>query len=432
MSSSQVAILFVAKLLAILVVQTTMGSGTRTMPSRSFDARASLRVRRAEPIREVKYFHHVYGSSERVSHAAMLCDPPMWHSKSWHGGNSAQGEHMFASRTAQQQIWQHQYPRPEDCSVTSFLLYGGDGGDTHGIGSTLHYATWALAKAIQLHRILLFLPTPEGPWTQGKYCEGFRSMHDCYFEPESTCLLADALGNTSLSVVTRLNDSVPQHDERLLQCDISHYISDAPLVPPGLRDLLQGSPVPENRITFWFRAQAIAFIVRPNPRTLDQIQVRKQKQSWTRVPTGTISVHIRHGDKGSEMTLVPDADYLLKAEELLMQDSRLQRTIFLSTEDPASVQYFKHQQNWTILTLQVPRPADMSSPLDFARQIGPDEEMLNSLVNLDLALDCFAWVGTIKSNWNRLIEELRSTVRCKAQLPYIDASSGWDVSAYEW
>lgn len=116
--------------------------GRRTMPIRStFNARASLHFRRAEPFREGNYFHHVYGNSARVSNAAMLCDPFMWHSKSWRGERPAHGEHMFASRTAQQQIWQHQHP--EDCSVKRFLLYAIDGGDTHGIGSTLHYATWA-------------------------------------------------------------------------------------------------------------------------------------------------------------------------------------------------------------------------------------------------------------------------------------------------
>lgn len=308
-----------------------------------------------------------------------------------------------------------------------------DGAGEHGIGSTFHVATWALAKAIELDRILLFVPTPNGPWSQGKFCEGFLGLHDCYFEPESSCTFAAVMGITPLSEVPKLDDGMPQHNQRLLQCDISYPILDVPLVPVKLRKLLQSSPVPIDRGTFWFRAQAVAFIVRPNTRTLNQIRSRKQQQSWTVVPSGTISVHIRHGDKGIEMPLAPDAKYLWKAEELLTRDSRLQRTIFLSTEDSASVMYFKQLKNWTVLTLQVPRPTDnQTSPVNFARQIGTDQEMLNSLVNLDLALDCSAWVGTIQSNWNRLIEELRSTVRCKAQFAYIDAHSGWEVSDYRW
>ena len=51
---------------------------------------------------------------------------------------------------------------------------------------------------------------------------------------------------------------------------------------------------------------------------------------------------------------------------------------------------------------------------------------------LDLALDGSAWVGTIKSNWDRLIEELRSTVRCKAHLPFIDAHFGRSINSFDF
>ena len=47
--------------------------------------------------------------------------------------------------------------------------------------------------------------------------------------------------------------------------------------------------------------------------------------------------------------------------------------------------------------------------------------MLNSLLHLDLALQCDGFVGTLSSNWCRLMDELRSTVRCKAHAPYLDA-----------
>ena len=433
MSNSKFALVVVAGMLALVVahVKLEVTSSAKTAKLLLHSGHASSNNDPAEPLRETNYVHHIYGGLARnMSSTSVFCDPEQWQSRSWRSESTATGEHLYASQAAQQAIWQHQHPR--DCSVRKFLLYAIDGAGEHGIGSTLHVATWALAKAIELDRILLFLPTPEGPWSQGKYCEGHSGLHNCYFEPESSCAFADIMGVLALSQVPNLDDRVPQHDQRLLQCDISYPILDVPLVPAKLRNMLQGSHVPEERSTFWFRSQAIAFIVRPNSRTLNHIRQRKQQQSWTQVPPGTISIHIRHGDKGIEMPLAPDADYLAKAEELVTQDSRLQRIIFLSTEDPASIEYFKHLQNWTILTLQVPRPDVQTSPLDFARQIGTDVEMLNSLVNLDLALECSAWVGTIKSNWNRLIEELRSTVRCKAQYAYIDAHSGWDVSDYGW
>jgi hypothetical protein len=51
---------------------------------------------------------------------------------------------------------------------------------------------------------------------------------------------------------------------------------------------------------------------------------------------------------------------------------------------------------------------------------GVSEEMLDCLLNLDLSLSCDGFVASFYSNWARLIEELRATVRCKAQRVFID------------
>jgi hypothetical protein len=45
---------------------------------------------------------------------------------------------------------------------------------------------------------------------------------------------------------------------------------------------------------------------------------------------------------------------------------------------------------------------------------------LNSLLALDLAARCDGYVASIYSNWARLIDELRSTVRCKGGAAYLD------------
>ena len=379
-----------------------------------------------------QYVNHVYGRGNRtITQASVECEPQAWTFGAWLADRPGRGEHLFASSAAQQIIWRHQHP--ETCDDKKFLIYASDGPSGHGIGSTLHVATWALATALELNRILLFAPTPNGPWTQGKFCLGFTNLHECYFETTSTCKYADVVNAMSLSAVPELNQSTQQKHHKLIKCDVDFQMTDVTLVPPALKALHAHSPVPDERVYFWFRAQAVAFLVRPNTRTLEEVYQRKRKQSWSGIPAGAVSVHIRHGDKYKEMQLVPDADYLSRAEELLLQYPDLKKIMFLSTEDPSSVAYFKSLQDWTVLSVDVLRPNDtVYSPTDFAAKIGADEEMLNSLLNLDLALDCSAWVGTIKSNWNRLIEELRSTVRCKAHLPYIDAYSGWDISDYLW
>lgn len=51
---------------------------------------------------------------------------------------------------------------------------------------------------------------------------------------------------------------------------------------------------------------------------------------------------------------------------------------------------------------------------------GISDEVLDGLLNLDLAMQCDGFVASFYSNWSRLIEELRSTLRCKASAVYVD------------
>jgi hypothetical protein len=53
-------------------------------------------------------------------------------------------------------------------------------------------------------------------------------------------------------------------------------------------------------------------------------------------------------------------------------------------------------------------------------QHGYSEEMLDCLLNLDLSTSCDGFVASFYSNWARLIEELRATVRCKAHRVFFD------------
>ena len=64
--------------------------------------------------------------------------------------------------------------------------------------------------------------------------------------------------------------------------------------------------------------------------------------------TGTLSVHVRHGDKGSEMQLMPDEEYVKAAESMLKGDNHLQKNIFLSTEDPATIEHFTGLPGWSV------------------------------------------------------------------------------------
>jgi hypothetical protein len=99
-------------------------------------------------------------------------------------------------------------------------------------------------------------------------------------------------------------------------------------------------------------------------------------------------------------------------------------------EHPACYAYFKRKVGGKIATrlpqLQytevLRRKNQNQTSAGYAHRVGPTNEMLHSLLALDLALRCDAWIGTLTSNWCRLIDEMRATVGCAAGGIYLDAA----------
>ena len=54
------------------------------------------------------------------------------------------------------------------------------------------------------------------------------------------------------------------------------------------------------------------------------------------------------------------------------------------------------------------------------------------LLQLFMALECDAWIGTRNSNWNRLIDELRCVMVSKCHAPYIEVGDRKDWENYHW
>ena len=197
-------------------------------------------------------------------------------------------------------------------------------------------------------------------------------------------------------------------------------------VPMPFLPFLHGSTIRPKKWYYWWRAVSSAYIVRPNKRTLHAIEERKRLiYPALRIPRGTIAVHVRHGDKWKESESVDDLQYMTMVENLHDEAQGklgLTHNIYLSTEDEGTVRNFQQFSGWNVSYTHVQRFTDPQlSPLSIADRIGRANEMLNSLVSLDLALQCDAFVMTLSSNWCRLIDELRATVRCKADRPFLDA-----------
>ena len=207
-------------------------------------------------------------------------------------------------------------------------------------------------------------------------------------------------------------------------------------VPSLFLPFLQGSSIRHNKWYYWWRAVSTAYTVRPNKRTLLAIEERKtQIFPAHTIPQGSIAVHVRHGDKWVEVEPVDDNRYMKVVASLQAEAPKelgLTHNIYLSTEDEDTVKSFQQFSGWNVSFTHVQRFTDPHlSPQNIAGSIGRANEMLNSLVSLDLALQCDAFVMTLSSNWCRLIDELRATVRCKADRPFLDAQQDNTLSDYD-
>lgn len=227
------------------------------------------------------------------------------------------------------------------------------------------------------------------------------------------------------------------------------------------------------------------------------------------LPPGSVSAHIRHGDKHREMTLVK-LPVFLRAASALADAGTLgysRKALFVSTEDPGVVADLitSGQGSWeealevgieggggkkkegesgggggdgegrvrrggvgikNIINAPASYPLGKGGPTDpeliaptrarwsllftphpmmprensngpqqvkaFKTMYTAGELTLRWWLQLLMALECDAWVGTRGSNWNRLIDELRCIWLPKCTAVYVEVGEDKDCLDYGW
>eukprot|EP01036_Dinobryon_divergens_P043134 gene43134-57385_t len=198
----------------------------------------------------------------------------------------------------------------------------------------------------------------------------------------------------------------------------------------------------------WWLSMSAAFLLRPNPRTMHFIS--KLRTFHVNSDGPCIGMYVRHGDKHAEMPLVPFSKYAEVAQQMwdkgLVHKRDRSRTsvsangspsrngtIFFGTEDPVALKEaidWAKQNGWKLLFTTLFDREKMAAADDQRKEEGSKEagyrgghhdlEYISMLVNIDYMLKCNAWVGTMSSNWCRIIDELRMTVAGKADLSNAD------------
>jgi len=154
------------------------------------------------------------------------------------------------------------------------------------------------------------------------------------------------------------------------------------------------------------------------------------------LPAGAIAAHIRGGDKATEMALVPAPRFVGAAADLIeRQPTAFSRVLFVSADDPADIAAARaggESRGLRFAYTHRPRqPGGHSLAVWEVQTEGVTEKTLGHLLQLVMALEADAWIGTRGSNWNRLIDELRCVWVDKCVNPYVEVG-GPVKDLYDW
>jgi hypothetical protein len=319
---------------------------------------------------------------------------------------------------AQEFLFKHQFPTT--CKGKKFLVSHGNDGSA-GLGSHLHISGMHLGLAIELGRIFVWAPDVGAAYTDEETC-GIEKMNlECFFRSPSNCTFLDTVAEGADTVQASFGLASTTYGIKYT------------FTPSVFRDMWSAAHVPVgyHELKYWWRAQSVAFLARFSDAAIARMRALRLAKgkvvAWPEdspfakgmarkfpFDEGIISTHIRHGDKGIEMKLVGDERYFQAAEEQVVVQGPMphKRAVFISTEDPKVLETAKAytDKRYAFLWYDVPRVN--SNGLDQINKLSGEtmpKGMLTHVwwLQLLMALECDAWVGTRGSNWNRLIDELR-------------------------
>lgn len=288
----------------------------------------------------------------------------------------------------------------------------------HGMGSDIHIWTQALCNAMQQNATLIQIDEP-WIWNDAKFCYFSKEISvlpfGCYFNVNLRCNWSGVSPPAIMSWSNALS-SCPR------------YITDA-----------------ASRKAF--RTAAVDYMFSNLSPKLVSLAKKKIRGIFgtAGIPTDLITVHIRWGDKQTEMDLVHESEYYSAIAALVSKYSIAKPHIYVTTESLSAVTKLSQEianrnASWA---LHYYAPAVFQATSNNKGTQLTTMEMakhsqgslgLASLIALLIAMEAKYFVLTSGSNWSRLIDELRVSVAdpaCGGCTKMVDLREGI-ASAQNW
>lgn len=311
----------------------------------------------------------------------------------------------------QHQIWAHQHPTT--CEDKQFLIV-----PTYnsGLGSVIHTYGQILQLAMDSNRILFMAEKIDSDWIDEPFC----SIHSlaCYFDQITNCSLSSVLQQKSYTVIQPTTNLTAYQSVPFLymQLTISFLRSTRTNLPLLLQSFLKDQPLTDEQKLLYWRIQSSTFLTRLNARTNQWIQHYEAENCPHCSSSYDLSIHVRHGDKASEMKLVYADSYNLLIKYMCLLTNTTQPTIYINSDDDRTLQSILSHPYPFVYMKDAYRINGSAQRIKLLPNI-----TLISFANLKHQLRAHHIIGTFGSNWNRLIFELHSTVGMKEDGYFLEA-----------
>ncbi|KAH0787874.1 mitochondrial inner membrane protein required for protein import [Histomonas meleagridis] len=314
---------------------------------------------------------------------------------------------LYGTDEIQKIIYENQFPK--DCSERDFLLI--PGGWYTGIGAYVHVIGSYIARGIELNRTVVYDTKDNHRFLNCPQCSGSNGF-DCYFQPVSSCKFTKEEINYSDPKFMR----IIEHPQAAL--------------PESVRSVMQRIAIPPELHSFYWRVQSAYFITRFSDNLTKWVKEFRNKALVNPKDHYDVSMHIRKGDKYLEMKLIDTSKYLYPLEVLNKLIRKDKISVFISSDDQQPIDYFlKFRDRFDISYYNFSRRKggfDLWKINDFF------DMSLSSFANLEEAVNADYVIGTLSSNWNRLILELNMQYYPNAtKFPYLEVGDVQCLTPYQ-
>ena len=308
------------------------------------------------------------------------------------------GKGIYGIEEVQKKIYENQFVK--NCSERNFLVMldwdGGIGALIHGIGTFL-------AKAMNLNRTLIYYPNYRymNLHMSKEKCKD-KLGFDCFIHPITSCKFTAK--------------EIDSNKKRFLR--LGFFKGFSRTIPNSIIPIIEKSGTPKELYFYYWRLQATYFVLRLNEETEKLVNEIRNKALVNPKDHYDVMIHVRHGDKHKEMKLINTKDYVYPLE-IISKLLQKKLSVFVSSDDQEAIDYlinldkkkyefsyfnFKHHSNGY---------SDKKRGFD---------NSLQTFADLFESAKANYLIGTLISNVDRVILELRLLYGGDMNLPFFDVS----------